>query len=141
MPLLTLTMELLKKGKIMNTFVDVLSEQEIAILAHRVSKVIDQPFIDKERDLLIFTKIIKGIDRELYQLLPYDYYMLVKDETEGVSREIAEEIERRVIPIIINEINIPILNERQKEKIIGIIIGLIVNAMVKGFKIETGQVA
>lgn len=142
MPLLTLTMELLKNGQtLLDVPTDALSEYEVNFLAHKASEVIDQPFLDVERDLMIFAKIVKGIDRELFQLLPYDYYMLVKDETEGVSREVAEEIERRVIPIIINEINIPILTDRQKEKIIGIILGLIVKAMIKGFKIETGQVA
>jgi hypothetical protein len=33
-------------------------------------------------------------------------------------------------------VNIPVLTEKQEEKLISLLLGLIINAMVKGFKLE-----
>ena len=75
------------------------------------------------------------MDKQLYQLLPNEYYELVKSTTDGISKKEAELIEERLTPIINNVVNIPVLTERQEGKLISLVLGLIVNAMVKDHSI------
>ena len=67
---------------------------------------------------------------------PNEYYELVKDSTDGISKEEAIKIEERLTPLINNVVNIPVLTEKQEKKLISLILGLIINAMVTGFKLE-----
>jgi hypothetical protein len=69
-------------------------------------------------------------------LLPNEYYELVKDATQGISKEEAAKIEERITPLVNKAVNIPVLSEKQEEKLISLVLGLILNAMVKGFKLE-----
>ena len=84
---------------------------------------------------------IPVVDRQLYRLLPNEYYELVKDASDGISKEEAVKIEERLTPLINNVVNIPILTEKQEEKLIGLVLSLIINAMIKGFKLEEVQPA
>ena len=72
-------------------------------------------------------------------MLPNEYYELVKDTSDGISKEEAVKIEERLTPLINNVVNIPILTEKQEEKLIGLVLSLIINAMIKGFKLEEVQ--
>lgn len=134
---ITLTKEQLEQIKVdMNVQEEMLSNEEVNALAQKVNQSINLPFIKEEREFVVFVKLIKWIDRKLYQLLPNEYYKLVKDSTDGISKEEARVIEERVTPIINNVVNIPVLTEKQEAKLISLILGLIINAMLKGFKLE-----
>jgi hypothetical protein len=122
--------------KDMNEKVEMLSDAEINALAQKVNKAINLPFLNEKKEFIVFTKVIKWVDKQLYQLLPNEYYELVKDASDGISKEEAIKIEDRLTPLINNVINIPILTEKQEEKLISLILGLIINAMIKGFKLE-----
>ncbi len=60
----------------------------------------------------------------------------MKDTTDGITKEEALVIEERLTPLINDKIDIPVLSEKMEAKLIGLILGLIMNAMVKGFKLE-----
>jgi hypothetical protein len=122
--------------KDMDTQVDMLSDAEINALAQKVTGNINIPILGEETELIVFAKLVKWIDRELYQLLPNEYYKLVKDSTDGISKEEAENLEKRLTPLINNAINIPILSEAQEGKLISLVLGKIINAMVKGAKLD-----
>ena len=122
--------------KDMNEQVKMLTIEEVNALAQKVNETINLPFLNEEKEFVVFTKVIKWIDRQLYQLLPNEYYELVKDVRDGISKEEAIKIEERLTPLINNAINIPILTERQEEKLISLVLGLIINAMIKGFNLE-----
>lgn len=118
---------------------EMLSDAEINALAKKVNKSVDFPFINEEKELVVYTKIIKWIDRQLYKLLPNEYYKLVKSTTDGISQKEANEIENRLTPLINNLVNIPVLTEKQEEKLISLILNIIISAMVKGFKLEEAK--
>ena len=120
----------------MNEQVEMLSDAEVNALAQKVNKAINLPFLGEEKEFTVFVKLIKWIDKQLYQLLPNEYYKLVKDATDGVSKEEALEIEKRLTPLINNVVNIPILTEKQEGRLISLVLKLIINAMIKGFKLE-----
>jgi hypothetical protein len=119
---------------------DMLSDSEVQLLAQKVNEKINLPFLKEEKEFIVFFKIIKFIDKALYQLLPNEYYGLIKDATDGISREEARIIIKRLTPLVNNVINIPILTEKQEALAIEIVLKLIVNAMVKGNRIAGATV-
>lgn len=122
--------------KDMNVQVEMLSDAEITALAQKVNRVINLPFLNEKKESIVFAKVIKWVDKQLYQLLPNEYYELVKSTTDGISKKEARQIESRLTPLINNLINIPIITEKQEGKLISLVLGLIINAMIKGFKLE-----
>ena len=139
---ITLTKKQLEKiMKDVDEKVEMLTNAEINAIAQKVNKAINLPFLNEEKEFIVFGKLIKLVDRQLYKLLPNEYYELIQDATDGISREEAIKIEERLTPLINNVVNIPILTEKQEEKLIGLVLSLIINAMVKGFKLEEVQPA
>jgi len=126
--------------KDMTEQVDMLTDAEVNALAQKANQAIDFPFLNEEREFVVFAKVIKWVDRKLYQLLPNEYYELVKDSTDGISKEEAIKIEERLTPLINNVVNIPVLTEKQEAKLIGLVLGLIIRAMIKGFKLEEVEI-
>lgn len=134
---ITLTgQQMVKIREEMDKKVEMLTDGEINAIAQKVNKVINLPLINEEKEFIVFVKLIKLIDTQLYKLLPNEYYELIKDASDGISKEEAATIEERITPLINNVVNIPILSEKMEEKLIGLILGLIINAMVKGFNLE-----
>lgn len=139
---LTLTKEQLARiNEDMNKKIEMLNDAEVNALAQKVNDAINLPFLKEEKELIVFTKVIKWVDKQLYKLLPNEYYELVKDATDGISKEEANKIEERLTPLINNAVNIPVLTEKHEAKLIGLVLGLIIKAMVKGFKLEEVQPA
>ena len=120
----------------MDKQVEMLTESEINAIAQKVNKAINLPFLSEEKEFIVFEKVIRWVDRQLYKMLPNEYYELVKDASDGISKKEAKRIEKRLTPLINNVVNIPILTERQEGKLIGLVLSLIINAMIKGFKLE-----
>ncbi len=134
---ITLTKKQLEKIKSdMYEQVEMLTDGEINAIAQKVNKAFNIPFLNEEKEFIVFGKVIKWVDRKLYKLLPNEYYELVKDSSDGISKEEAIKIEERLTPLINNVVNMPILTEKQEGKLIGLVLGLIINAMIKGFKLE-----
>ena len=120
----------------MNETIQMLSDAQVTALAQQVNKAVNLPFLKEEKELIVFAKIIRLIDQKLYQLLPNEYYELIKDASDGISKEEASVMKKRLTPLVNDAVDLPILSEKQEEKLIGLILGLIINAMVKGFKLE-----
>jgi len=141
MSAITLTQAQLTQIKAdMDEKVEMLTDAEVNALAQKINKLINLPFLNEDKELQVFAKIVKWVDKQLYQLLPNEYYELIRDAHDGISKEEAQKIEDRLTPLINNIVNIPVLTEAQEEKLIGLVLGLIINAMVKGFKLEEVQV-
>ena len=137
MPEITLTKEQLQKiQEDMFKTEEMLTDAEINAIAQKVNKSVNLPLINENKEFVVYVKIIKWIDRRLYQLLPNEYYKLVKNTTDGISEQEAKLIEKRITPMINNFVNIPVLTEKQEGKLIGLVLGIIIKAMIKGFKLE-----
>jgi uncharacterized protein (DUF2164 family) len=113
-----------------------LTDEEVNALANKVNAEINLPFLSEEKEGIVFFKIIKWIDRQLYALLPNEYYSMVHDMHDGVSPEEIVKIRQRVVPLINDVVNIPILPEKLEGVFIGVVVDLILSAMVKGFNLE-----
>jgi len=138
---ITLTKEHVAKiSTDMNDKAEMLTDSEANALAIKVNNAINLPILDEEKEFVVFVKVIKFIDKKLYEILPNEYYELIKDASNGISKEEAVVLEERITPIINKVVNLPVLSEKQEEKLISIVLGLIINAMVKGFKLEEAEV-
>lgn len=73
---------------------------------------------------------------KLYELLPNEYYNFIRDAENGISEKEAERMEEAITKAINAKLNIPILSERLEAKLISLVIGIIINAMIKGFNLE-----
>ncbi|NEW84548.1 MAG: hypothetical protein GZ094_19580 [Mariniphaga sp.] len=111
---------------------EMLTDAEINALAQKVNNKINLPFLSEEKELVVFAKLVKWIDRELYKILPNEYYNLLNDISDGLTIQEANDLEKRLTPLINNVINIPILSEKLEEKLIRMVLG----AMVKGSKLD-----
>lgn len=115
--------------------VELLSFEEVSRIATEINKKVNIPFVNEEKEKVIFVKIVQGIDRYLYRLLPNEVYSLVLDATDGIDRKEARQIRRRLTPIINERVNIPIIPERLEGKLINLVLSIITNALVKGSKV------
>jgi len=119
---------------------EMLTDAEINALAQKVNKKINLPFLSEEKELVVFAKLIKWIDRELYKILPNEYYELIHDASDGLTSQEATDLEIRLTPLINNTINIPILSEKLEAKLISLVLIGIMGAMVKGSKLDEAVV-
>ena len=115
---------------------EMLTGAEINALAQKVNKKINLPFLSEEKELIVFAKLVKWIDRELYKILPNEYYSLIHDVSDGLTSQEATDLEIRLTPLINNAINIPILSEKLEAKLISLVLSGIMGAMVKGAKLD-----
>jgi len=113
-----------------------LTDEEVNALAQRVNSTINLPFLGEEKEFVVIVKIIKWIDGQLYNFLPNEYYELIHDAHDGISREEANKIVERITPLINKVVNVPVVPEAIEGLIINMILGIIVHAMVKGFRLE-----
>lgn len=137
MPLLSLTKELLEE-KLLATDEsnELLTDSDVDMLAARVKHAVGKLYFGEEQDRVLYIKIIKYVDYELYKLLPHEYYVSTKNENYGLTNYLASELMHKISPFILNEINVPILNEYQKEKVVLVILDIITQALVMGTNLK-----
>lgn len=117
-----------------------LTDGQVAALAEKLNNEINFPIIGENLEELLLAKIIRRIDRKVYQLLPNEYYSLVKKSSDGISDEDAENIEARMTPLINEKVNLPFLSEEMEEKLIGFVLNSLINAMRKNLKLEEKKI-
>lgn len=120
----------------MNEKCEMLTNEQVVVLANKVNKKVNIPFLSEDKEFTVLFKIIRWVDKELYKLLPNEYYELIHDSTDGISEEEADALNRRLTPLINKVIDIPILPEVVEKYIIDLILGIIINAMIKGCCLE-----
>lgn len=115
---------------------EMLTDAQVVALARKLNLALNLPFLNEAKEMVVFSKIVRLIDRACYKNLPNEYYELVHNAADGISPAEAIIIEERLTPAINKVVNIPFLTERRESKLIGLAVGVIVNAMVKGSKLD-----
>ncbi|MBR8843059.1 MULTISPECIES: hypothetical protein [Pseudoalteromonas] len=119
----------------MDNKIEMLSDEEIEVLATKLNEKINIPFIKEGTEQTIFVKIVKLVDRLLYQNLPNELYGLVKDTSDGISDEDAKELASVLGSRMNGKFDIPYLPEWVEQKLFVMLIELIVDAMRKNYSI------
>lgn len=120
----------------MDVITEMLSDEEVEILATKLNEKIDIPFIKEGTEQTIFVKIVKRVDRLLYKSLPNELYELVKNVSDGISDADAEELKLVLGTRLNQQLDIPYIPEWIEQKIFEVLIGLIVNAMKRNYSIS-----
>lgn len=115
---------------------EILFPIQIFIIADEIESKIRLPKLPVNERYKVICKIIKRIDRAMYQCLPNEYYELINTEKKGIRINEAEVIRQRLTAVLVENSHIPILTEYDEEKFIRIIVDRITEAMLEGNKLE-----
>ena len=115
---------------------EILMPVQIFSIADEIESQIRLPKLPKDERYKVICKIIKRIDRVMYQFLPNEYYELINFEDKGIKIQEAEIIRQRLVSNVIEKIPIPILTEFDEEKLIQIVVNKVTESMVEGKKLE-----
>ncbi len=112
--------------------IEMLSAEEVEVLASKLNKKMDLPFITEGTEQIIFVKTVKVFDRLLYQNIPNELYGLIKNTSDGISDKDAEELKLVLGSRLSKSLEIPYVPEWIEQQVFEILIGLVVDAMRKG---------
>ncbi len=112
--------------------IEMLSAEEVEVLASKLNKKIDLPFITEGTEQIVFVKTVKVFDRLLYQNIPNELYGLIKNTSDGISDKDAEELKLVLGSRLNKSLEIPYVPEWVEQQVFEILIGLVVDAMKKG---------
>lgn len=113
-----------------------LTQAEIDAIATWLNGKIGLPFVSERKEQKVIAKLVKKIDRFLYDNLPNEYYELIRMPEDGITEEEAEVMKERLTDLINGVVNIPVVPEVLEEQIFGVIIGLLVDAMIATFDLD-----
>lgn len=119
----------------MDEQVEMLSDNEVEAMASKLNAKIDIPYIKEGTEQTIMVKIVRKIDRLLYQKLPNEIYGLVKRVSDGISDDDAHQLKAVLATRINKEFDIPYIPEWIEQEILEMAIGLIVNGMRKNYSV------
>jgi ribosomal protein S13 len=125
----------------MNKKAEMLTDEQVNAIAQMVNNAVNLPLLGEKAEFVVFAKIVRMLDRKLYEVLPNEYYELINDASNGISEEEAAKMEERLTNLLNEKVNIPFISERKEAILIGIVIGQVVRAMVNGFKLGEKPIA
>ena len=114
---------------------EVLNPSQIFTIASQIEKKITLPQIDVEDNYRVICKIIKKIDRNLYKILPNEYYLLINNKNKGITEKETHLIQERLSEILQKKIQIPFLSKNDEQIFIEFVVISITKAMQVGNKL------
>jgi hypothetical protein len=105
-------------------------EQKERIVA-LVNSSIDIPVVPESLERSIFRKAIDLIDDALDTFLPKEIQALAESLSDGIERNNAKDFVENLTRFLNKKIDLPILNEEQEGKLIGLVVDLLVKSMTK----------
>ena len=115
---------------------EILRPIQIFTMADEIEEKIRLPKLPANERYKVICKIIKKVDRSMYQCLPNEYYELINSEKKGIKPQEAEVIRQRLTKCLTHSLSIPILTEYDEEQFFSIVTNRITEAMVEGNILE-----
>lgn len=112
-----------------------MTTEEIMELATRLNKKINVPIINETGEEKILIKVILKVDNFLYDNLPNEFYDLIRSVDKGIDDKEAKRLVRRLTRLANDKIDIPYLPEQMEHIALKFVIGMIVKAARKKFKL------
>ncbi len=109
-----------------------LTEEQIETLANKVNKEVNISIIGERLEFILIRFGIRRLDAKLQEVLPPDLYKMLEDASDGLSDEEIKVIEDKVVTILNEKVNVPILDEEQEKKLITAMMDKIIKALQKG---------
>lgn len=108
-----------------------LTNDEAKVIANRLNKEINIPFVDEEGEAKVLIKIVLKIDRFLYNSLPNELYDAVRSVENGLDEEEVRNLSHRISRLANKKIDIPYLPEVVEFFILNFGVRLILKALQK----------
>ena len=105
-------------------------EQKSKLVA-LVNSSIDIPVIPESLEESIFRKSIDLIDDALDTFLPQEIQELAESLSDGIERNNAKDFVENLTRFLNKKVDLPILNEAQEGKLIGLVVDILVKSMTK----------
>ena len=115
---------------------EILRPIQIFTMADEIEEKIRLPKLPTKERYKVICKIIKKVDRAMYQCLPNEYYELINTADKGIKVQEAEIIRQRLTKCLTHSLSIPILTEYDEEQFFSIVTNKITEAMVEGNILE-----
>ena len=114
-----------------------LTKDQLERIATELNGKIDVPLISEETEKKILVKIIKKVDRFLYDNLPNEIYDLIRSTEDGINDKEARTLIVRLSKMANKKIDIPYIPELMEYIAISFVMGIIINSMRKHLKLDT----
>ncbi len=105
-------------------------EQKSKLVA-LVNSSIDIPVVPESLEESIFRKSIDLIDDALDTFLPQEIQELAESLNDGIERNNAKDFVENLTRFLNKKVDLPILNEAQEGKLIGLVVDIVVKSMTK----------
>ncbi len=109
-----------------------LKNDEIEAIARKLQQNRNLPFINEEKEFIVFVKIVRSLDQVLYENLPNEIYATIWDSETGIEPHEKNRLVKSLTKFVNNKIDIPYLPEAAEKHLIKGFLHLIVNALLKG---------
>ncbi len=108
-----------------------LKPEQKSKIAALVNSSIDIPVVPESLEEAIFRKSIDLIDEALDAFLPQEIQELAESLNQGIERNNAKDFVENLTRFLNKRVDLPILNEEQEGKLIGLVVDILVKSMTK----------
>ncbi len=113
-----------------------LSPEAIRAIATRINEKINIPILPEKAEQVVIVKVVRKIDRFLYEKLPNEIYDLITTANEGIDDTMAATLLDRLSGLINRHVDIPFVSEETENEIFDLVLKTIIEAMKTGAHIE-----
>ena len=119
----------------MDSQVEMLSDDETDHLARLLNQKVEIPFLPIGKEHIIVCKLVRKVDRYLYEILPNELYSMVKSTKDGLSTEHADQLREIITTRGKNDFSIRFLPESVEQQIFIFLCAQIIRAMHKNMSV------
>lgn len=105
-----------------------MTDAQILDIAQRLNGKINVPLINETGEEKILIKIVKRVDRFLYDNLPNEFYDLIQSSNKGIDDDEARRLSTSLTNLANKHVNIPYLPEQAEFYLIRFVIAIFINA-------------
>lgn len=135
-PTVSLTQEQWEKIQKDASGIHMLTQKEVEKLATLLNKKVNIPLMSETTEQTILVKIVRRVDSYLYNALPNELYEQIRDASDGISNEEADQMRAVLATRLNKEVNIKYLPEFVEQQIFELLFGVLISAMRKTFHLD-----
>jgi len=107
-----------------------LSESQINKIVQKLNAKIDIPIINERKEEKILENVLTKLDNKVAKELPPPLRDMWNKLDDGITEEEGAELAAKVTEIVNRKINIPLLNEKQEQKLISALVETIIEVAI-----------
>lgn len=114
----------------------ILSTSDINYIGGKIKFKKGMSFLVMESEHIVFTEIVKKIDKQLYMILPNRLYTSMRKPSYGPSKKEAKELKRKLVKLTCNNVELPFLSILLERAVITRVLDVIIYTMEEGNSLQ-----